>query len=160
MLSFESVRHLCEHVFVPRSTEQEVRELAPQVTSLTEILRHVGLRPAGGNHRLLRRWIEKWGIPTDHFIGTPRPPRREPIPLEAVLVPGSPYQRSQLKKRLYDTGLKQRMCELCRQGEVWRGRPMSLILDHVNGIADDNRLENLRIVCPNCAATLDERERA
>ncbi|MDQ6749972.1 MAG: hypothetical protein M3Z33_04370 [Actinomycetota bacterium] len=32
---------------------------------------------------------------------------------------------------------------------------MSLILDHVNGVADDNRLENLRIVCPNCAATLD-----
>ena len=32
---------------------------------------------------------------------------------------------------------------------------MALILDHVNGVADDNRLENLRIVCPNCAATLD-----
>jgi transposase-like protein len=32
---------------------------------------------------------------------------------------------------------------------------MGLILDHVNGVRDDNRLENLRIVCPNCAATLD-----
>jgi hypothetical protein len=32
---------------------------------------------------------------------------------------------------------------------------MSLILDHINGVPDDNRLENLRIVCPNCAATLD-----
>ena len=32
---------------------------------------------------------------------------------------------------------------------------MSLILDHINGVHDDNRLENLRIVCPNCAATLD-----
>jgi hypothetical protein len=75
--------------------------------------------------------------------------------LEHVLVRGSPYQRAQLKKRLYDTGLKQRVCELCGQGEAWRGRQMSLILDHINGIADDNRLENLRIVCPNCAATLD-----
>ena len=38
---------------------------------------------------------------------------------------------------------------------MWLGRPMSLILDHINGVSDDNRLENLRIVCPNCAATLD-----
>ena len=45
-------------------------------------------------------------------------------------------------------------CELCGQGDVWRGSPIALILDHVNGVADDNRLANLRIVCPNCAATL------
>ena len=38
---------------------------------------------------------------------------------------------------------------------MWRGRPMSMILDHINGVRDDHRLENLRMVCPNCAATLD-----
>jgi len=140
---------------VPRYSEQELRELVPAVTSLTEILRHFGLRPAGGNHKLLRRWLDEWGISTDHFIGTPSPRPREPIALEDVLVPGSTYQRSQLKQRLYDTGLKSRSCELCGQGEDWRGRRMALILDHINGVADDNRLENLRIVCPNCAATLD-----
>ena len=49
------------------------------------------------------------------------------------------------------------MCELCGQDEIWFGRRMSLILDHINGVGDDNRLENLRIVCANCAATLDTR---
>lgn len=44
---------------------------------------------------------------------------------------------------------------LCGRGEIWRDRFMGLILDHINGVADDNRLENLRIVCPNCNATLD-----
>lgn len=34
---------------------------------------------------------------------------------------------------------------------------MALILDHINGVATDNRLENLPIVCPNSAATLDTR---
>ncbi len=76
-------------------------------------------------------------------------------PLAEVLVRGSTYRRHTLKARLYAEGLKERACELCGQGEQWRGRPMSLILDHINGVADDNRLENLQIVCPNCAATLE-----
>jgi hypothetical protein len=81
--------------------------------------------------------------------------RREPIALERILVEGSTYSRFHLKARLFKHGLKARKCELCGQGEIWQGRRMSLILDHRNGIADDNRLANLRIVCPNCAATLD-----
>ena len=44
---------------------------------------------------------------------------------------------------------------MCGQDEIWHGRPMALILDHINGIGNDHRIENLRIVCPNCAATLD-----
>jgi hypothetical protein len=106
----------------------------------------------------LRKLIARYGVSTDHMdpnwvLRGSRRPRR--IPLEQILVVGSHYNRQRLKDRLYDAGLKQRRCELCGQAEVWRGRPMSLILDHVNGIAIDNRLENLRIVCPNCNATLD-----
>lgn len=69
-------------------------------------------------------------------------------------MPNSAYSRGRLKQRLFEEGLKERHCELCGQDESWRGRSMSLVLDHINGIPDDNRLANLRIVCPNCAATL------
>jgi hypothetical protein len=140
---------------VPRYTEAELREVVARAHSLSEVLRHFGLRPAGGNHKHLRRWLDTWGISTEHFtLEWPQPPRGR-IPLAEILVEHSTYGRGHLKNRLYAEGIKERRCELCGQGEEWRGRPMSLILDHVNGVADDNRLENLRIVCPNCAATLD-----
>lgn len=67
----------------------------------------------------------------------------------------STYARGKLKERLLAAGIKRAACELCGQQELWRGRRMSLVLDHINGISNDHRLENLRIVCPNCAATLE-----
>jgi len=75
-------------------------------------------------------------------------------PLSEILAEGSTFSRNHLKCRLFDEGVKRRQCELCGQGEEWRGATMALILDHINGVPDDHRLENLRIVCPNCAATL------
>jgi hypothetical protein len=117
------------------------------------------MRPAGGNFMTLRKYAERvWQISTAHFDANAarRAARqRGVIPLHEVLVDGSTYARHHVKRRLFAEGIKERRCELCGQGQIWRGRQLSLILDHVNGVADDNRLENLQIVCPNCAATLD-----
>jgi hypothetical protein len=77
------------------------------------------------------------------------------IDLSDILIINSTYDRGHLKRRLYADGLKKRECEMCGQGEEWQGKKMSLILDHINGVNNDNRIENLRIVCPNCNATLD-----
>ena len=107
---------------------------------------------------MLRKYAALWAIPTDHFDpyaavrGRGAARRR---PLEEILVEGSTFSRNHLKERLYAAGLKQPICELCAQDEIWRGARMGMILDHVNGVSNDHRLENLRIVCPNCAATLD-----
>ena len=125
---------------------------------MAEALRRLGLVPAGGNHASLRKRIERYGISTDHFDpywAQHQPRTSQAIPLDEILIENSTYHRNHLKRRLYDSGLKKRRCELCGQAEDWNGRELALILDHINGVPTDNRLENLQIVCPNCAATLD-----
>jgi len=144
-------------VFVPRYTEIEAREAVAASFSYAEALRRLALCPTGGNASLLKKWLARWAIDASHFDMRARRSDRVQAakPLAEILVEGSTYARSNLKARLYAEGLKTPVCELCGQGAIWRGRAIGLILDHANGVRDDNRLENLRIVCPNCAATLD-----
>jgi hypothetical protein len=142
---------------MPKFTEDEARAAIANGLCWSDALRALGLRAAGGNHRTIKRWAARWGIDTSHFdpgAVRARALRREPVPLETLLVEHSTASRQNVKRRLLLEGLKQPACELCGQGELWRGGRMALVLDHINGIADDHRLENLRIVCPNCAATL------
>lgn len=142
----------------PGFTEEDLRAAVTVSLSFAETLRNLDYCHTGGNPGTIKKYIAKWGIDTSHFnpdFARSRALRTAPRPLEEVLVENSTYSRATLKARLYSAGLKARRCEMCGQGEVWNGRRMSLIIDHVNGIRDDNRLENLRIVCPNCAATLD-----
>jgi hypothetical protein len=135
-------------------TEAQAREAIAASKSWAEALRRLDYCPSGGNPRTLKKRAAQWGISSDHFVSRGAP-RRARIPLEEILVRNSTYSRSNLKQRLYDAGLKEPVCELCGQDEDWHGRRMAMILDHKNGIRDDNRLANIQIVCPNCAATLD-----
>jgi hypothetical protein len=142
----------------PGFTEGEARTAIAESRSWAETLRRLNYCPSGGNSKTLKKYAKLWGISTEHFdpyAGVMERIRKPKKPLSEVLVEGSTYSRSNLKPRLYEEGLKQPQCEMCGQGESWHGKHMSLILDHRNGVRDDNRLENLRIACPNCAATLD-----
>jgi hypothetical protein len=142
----------------PRYSEDQARKAVAASLSYAEALRRLGMCDRGGSWRILEKWVEIWDVPVDHFDSRARSvaaARLRARPLEELLVQGSVVGSAKLKEKLYRAGLKERRCELCGQGEEWRGRRMSLILDHANGVRDDNRLENLRIVCPNCNATLD-----
>jgi hypothetical protein len=141
----------------PPFSENDLRSAIAEATSWAQTQRLLGYAVKGANHRTVQRWARHWGISTGHFdpnLGRREACRARAIPLEEVLVENSSYHRGQLKARLLRSGLKQRVCELCGQDELWHGQRMSLVLDHVNGVPDDNRLENLRIICPNCDATL------
>lgn len=143
-------------------TEEQLRSAISNSKTLSESMLRLGIRAAGGNYKTIHRLIKELNINTNHFV--PDIVRAEKLKkrvqankkdIKEILTENSNYCRKNLKKRLYDDGLKNRYCELCGQGEVWNGKKLSLILDHINGIYNDNRLINLRIVCPNCNATLD-----
>ena len=77
--------------------------------------------------------------------------RPREMPLAKLLVAGTRRGRYNLKTRLIRAGLKENHCEECGLTE-WRGKPLNMALHHVNGDGDDNRLENMRFLCPNCHA--------
>ena len=76
------------------------------------------------------------------------------IPLDKLLVAGPKRHRGSIKVRLLSAGLKENRCEECGIAD-WRGKPLSMALHHVNGDGNDNRLENLKLVCPNCHSQTD-----
>jgi hypothetical protein len=71
------------------------------------------------------------------------------LPLAQLCAASASRGRWNLKRRLVAAGLKQPRCELCGL-DSWRDRPLALALHHINGVRDDNRLDNLQLLCPNC----------
>jgi predicted RNA-binding Zn-ribbon protein involved in translation (DUF1610 family) len=69
-----------------------------------------------------------------------------------VFIEGSTIARHHVKRRLMKSGLIKYECTRCGNQGDWQGEKLSLHLDHINGISNDNRLENLRFLCPNCHA--------
>jgi ribosomal protein S27E len=142
----------------PTYSREEASEAIAASLTYAEALRRLGMCPTGGAAPILKKWASRWGISTAHFDPDKARLRglgHAPKELEEILVEGSTYHRGHLKRRLFDAGLKERRCELCGQDENWNGHRISLILDHVNGVSTDNRLDNLQVVCPNCNAALE-----
>lgn len=130
-------------------TEQRLREIVDNSRNIGECLDKLGIVRGGKTYGYFRAVCLSRGIELD-FPNNYASQRK--IPDSEVFVRDSLYTNNRilLKKRLLDAGLKKNECALCGQGPVWNGLPLVLQLDHINGVNNDHRIENLRILCPNC----------
>ncbi|MDA3778898.1 MAG: HNH endonuclease [Bacteroidales bacterium] len=133
---------------------KEFKIIVNESKSFSEVSKKIYNNNYCGNRQTIKKRINEYDIDISHFDFKPKNNYNGKLSLNEIFVTGSTYNTKNMKKRLYNEGLKERKCEKCGQDEFWNGEKISLILDHINGDNTDNRIENLRIVCPNCNATL------
>lgn len=137
-------------------SSEELKEVVKNSTSLSDVIRYYGLQPSSGRYTILKARLRQDDIDFSHIKLGIRSNRGrgglgpKAYPLDLVLVENSAYSRKRLKARLLKGGLLNNQCYECEIGPEWNGKPLSLQIDHINGVSDDNRIENLRMLCPNC----------
>lgn len=135
-------------------TEEDLKIAIKTSTSMRQVLQTLGVAPYGGNYQVLKKAITYFHLSTDHFTGQGWRKDKEFIPkrpLSNYLSNQYPIQSNKLKKRLLKEGLVTYKCSVCGL-DVWLEKPIPLELDHIDGNNQNNSLDNLRLVCPNCHA--------
>ena len=143
--------------FPPLYTDEALAAAAARSVSYAATLRQLGVPVTGGQHAHLARRIRRAGIDTAHFLGQAHNrgttwQRRDPLLALVVLPSGSDRPKTTLlRKAMLVSGVVE-ACALCGGDGTWLGQPLRLVIDHISGDWLDNRLENLRFLCPNCHA--------
>lgn len=130
-------------------TDEELKEIIQESYNIQHIISTLKINKS--YHRYLTKFIKDNNINTSHFKIIEK---KEPV--ISYLVKGNKhYSSAPIKRYLLKNNLVENKCCACNTPPLWNNKPLTLQLDHINGDHFDNRVENLRLICPNCHSQTD-----
>lgn len=142
-----------EGLIMKKWNNEQLIEAVKTSNTFIEVSRKLGLTTYGANSKTIKKYIKILQLDTSHFLTI-----GEQLKIARTLIGHMTFaelfsvnnvDRKYIKKKIIDDQLIEYQCQVCGISE-WNGQKLSLHLDHINGINNDNRLENLRFLCPNC----------
>lgn len=137
---------------IDKFTKEQLEEIVNGSFSMKDVIDKIGYSThSGSNNITVRKRLQHYGIDTSHFVfqkGIQRCP-------ENIFIENSTASQKVLRNWYKKGNYTPYKCSICGQEPFWNNKPLTLILDHINGSNHDDRLENLRWVCPNCNQQLD-----
>jgi hypothetical protein len=138
---------------IDKFTKDELEYIVKNSLTMKEVLKTIGYSTVSGdNHKTVKNRLEKYNINTDHFTYPLDKVKRN---AENIFIENSTASQKTLRLHYKKGNYSPYVCSVCNLPPFWQGKNLTLILDHINGKNHDNRLENLRWVCPNCDMQLD-----
>jgi hypothetical protein len=149
-------------------TKDDILKAVLKAECMSDVMRNLNLLPQSGHFTNIKNRIKEYNIDTSHFLSAIEIRKQRTNgksgnlfvqrPLNEILIildKGKKLDNRNLKKRLINEGIFQNCCNNCGISDIWMGKKLSLEPDHINGINNDYRLVNLRLLCPNCHAISD-----
>lgn len=133
-------------------SKEELQQIVESSSSMKEVIDKLGYAThSGSNNNTVKSRLEKYNIDISHFTIKKGIERNE----ENVFIKDSTASQATLRRWYVKGEYIPYVCSICGQEPIWQGKELTLILDHINGCNHDDRLENLRWVCPNCNQQLE-----
>ena len=135
---------------IDKYTKEELKKIVDESCCLREVVKKIGYKcDSGNNNDTVKRRLKKYNISTNHFSYQKPQIRNE----NNIFCKNSTVSQATLR-RWHIKQSDNSKCSICGQNIIWNGKQLTMILDHINGDKHDNRLHNLRWICPNCDSQL------
>ena len=128
---------------------ERIKEIIPQCINFTEVLKMLSIPRQGNNSNTLKRLLDENNIDYSHFTGRARVYNNTSTSISEYLSNRVKITSGKLRIKLLTEELKENKCEICGITK-WHGKPIVCQLHHIDGNNQNNNLENLQILCPNC----------